>query len=179
MRRARISLAAMFALALLLAVGAFAQEETEPGQEVETMTADDAGVATETATVGTKFEATVEFAPLKSFDLEGSAGQVEVRKVEFDAAKPKGAGITNPMGSSDPEMQVVITTRLDCMTTAGTKVKFDMMVEFLDRDGRTIDRAKNSANFKNNEKTFEIKHTTLKWALDHIESARITVEEKK
>ena len=73
---------------------------------------------------------------------------------------------------------VIITTILRCSTKADAKTKFDMMVEFLDEDGQVIDRAMSSASLKNNDKNFNIKHTTLRWALDHIAKARITVEAK-
>ena len=42
------------------------------------------------------------------------------------------------IGGSDTEIDAVITTRLTCATTATTKWKLDMMVEFLDEDGNVI-----------------------------------------
>ena len=179
MIRKRVVLAVICGVSLLLALGVSAQEAAEPEQEAAASSAEESSGTTEAAASGIEFEATVDFALHKSIDLHGSAGEVEVQSVEFDAAKPKGAGITNPMGSSDPAMQIVITTRLECATTAQTKTKLDMNVEFLDKDGQIIDRAKNSDGIKNGQKTFEIKHTTLKWALEYIASAKITVEKKQ
>ena len=175
MRRERVSLSVIILVSLLVAPAVLAQEGEPPDQEVASSTAEESAGTTSAI----EFDATVEFALSKPIDLNGSVGEVEVRSVEFEAAKPKGAGITNPMGSSDPAMQAVVTTRLQCASTAETKTKLDMMVEFLDKDGQIIDRAKNSDGIKNGQKTFEIKHTTLKWALDHIASAKITVEKKQ
>ena len=179
MSRERVALAVICGVLLLLALGVSAQEAAQTEQQASTSSAEESGATTGEATSGIEFDATVEFALSKSIDLHGSVGEVEVRSVEFEAAKPKGAGITNPMGSSDPAMQAVVTTRLQCASTAETKTKLDIMVEFLDKDGQIIDRAKNSDGIKNGQKTFEIKHTTLKWALDHVVKARITVEKKQ
>ncbi len=48
------------------------------------------------------------------------------------------------------------------------------MVEFLDEDGDVIDRATGSGSLKK-DKDFDIKHTTLRWVLNHISQARISV----
>jgi len=44
---------------------------------------------------------------------------------------------------------------------------------------KVIDRVTDSESLKNNEKTFDFKHTTLRWAVDHIAKARITVQAKE
>jgi hypothetical protein len=163
MRVARWSLGLAMILTMLFTMGAVAQEEPEQAED-----------ASEAAS--STFQETVEFGPLKSTDLGGMAGQIEVKKVDFAVANAKGGGIKGAFSSDDAEMHVVITTNFTCVTSAETKQKFDMKVEFLDKDGQVIDRAMSSANFKKNEKKFEIKHTTLKWALDHIAKARVTVE---
>jgi hypothetical protein len=130
-------------------------------------------------TAGTDFQTTVKFSQLQKADLGGSAGEIDVQSVEFEVAGAKGGGIKGAFSSGDSEMQAIITTRLTLKTAADTKVKFDMMVEFLDKDGQVIDRAMSGDSFKKNEKTFDIKHTTLRWAVDHIDSARITVKVKE
>jgi hypothetical protein len=130
-------------------------------------------------TASSTFQTIVDFGPLKSTDLDGKAGEIEVNGVDFAVANAKGGGIKGTFSSDDAEMLVVITTTFSCATSADTKQKFDMRVEFLDKDGQVIDRAMNSDSLKNNDKKFGIKHSTLKWALDHIVTARITVNAKR
>jgi len=129
-------------------------------------------------TASTTFQTTVDFGPLKSVDLDGKAGEIEVKGVDFAVANAKGGGIKGTFSSDDAEMLVVITTNFSCATSADVKQKFDMKVEFLDKDGQVIDRAMNSDSLKNNDKKFGVKHSTLKWALDYIVKARITVDAK-
>ena len=177
MKREYWSLALALVISLVFVLGtATAQEaepaeEAEPAQEAEATSEVDASAETEAAPEvgGTEFAATVKFTQLQKADLEGSAGEIDVLNIEFEVAGAKGGGIKGAFSSGDSEMQAIITSRLTCKTSADTKVKFDMMVEFLDKDGQVIDRAMNSDSFKKNEKTFDIKHTTLRWAVDHID----------
>lgn len=141
--------------------GVAAQEETDTGAEPST-----------------NFAATVEFSPLKRVTLKGKAGEVDVKGVEFTVANKKSGGVMG-IGGSDTEIEAVITTRLSLATTATTKWKLEMMVEFLDEDGEVIDRVANSDSIKKNEKNVDFKHTTLRWALSHIKEARVTVAAKQ
>lgn len=155
-------------------------EETEPAQEAEAVAEAAAAVEAEAAPeeTGPEFKTTIKFSLLSQLDLDGAAGQISVRSVEFEVAGAKGGGITGAFSSDDTDMQAIITTRLGCATKADTKVKFDMLIEFLDKDGQVIDRVASSNSLKNKDKVFNIKHTTLRWAVDHIDQARITVSEK-
>jgi hypothetical protein len=132
------------------------------------------GAALADAQDDSKFEATVDFAVGEMIKLEGAAGEIEMRGVEFATSFAKGG----MFGSSDPELLSVIFSRLECATTAETKRKVDIVIEFLDSEGGLIDRTKHSGNLKNETKTMEIKHPTLKWAVQHIAQVRITAEAK-
>ena len=178
MIRKRWPLSVVLVLFMLLALGTAAAQEAESSEEAETAQEAETTAAPESA-ASTTFQTTVEFGALKSVDLDGKAGEVEVKGVDFAVANAKGGGIKGAFSSDYAEMHVVITTNFSCATSADTKQKFDMKVEFLDKDDQVIDRAMNNASFKNNEKKFEIKHTTLKWALDYIVKARITVDAKQ
>lgn len=161
---------------MCIAIGAAAQEEEA---EAEPAAQDAAETETEaSAPPSTTFTSTVKFSPLNQMSLDGAAGEIDVRSVEFEVVGAKGGGVKGAFSSGDAEMQAIITTRLGCATTADTKVKFDMLVEFLDSDGQVIDRAMHSNSLKSNDKVFDIKHTTLRWAVDHIDRARITVAVK-
>jgi hypothetical protein len=188
MKRKGLPLVMVVVFSLLLMLGtATAQEaepaqETEPAQEVEPAPEAEPSKEAESApeaAAGTDFVATVKFTQLQKASLEGSAGEIDVLSVEFEVAGAKGGGIKGAFSSGDSDMEAIITTRITCKTSAETKVKFDMMVEFLDTGGQVIDRAMSSDSFKKNQKTFDIKHTTLRWAVDHIDQARITVKVKE
>ena len=184
MTRERWPLALALVLFMLLMSGAVAAQEAESSQEaepaVEAETTTEAEAAPEAEPEpGNNFETTVDFSPLNGVSLEGSAGQIDVKRVEFEVAGAKGGGIKGAFSSGDADMNAIITTRLSCATKATTKWKIDMLVEFLDADGKVIDRVTNSDSLKNNEKTFDFKHTTLRWAVDHIAKARVTVQARE
>ena len=168
---------------LLLAPGVAVAQEAEPAEEAEpsaeTETSTEAETDTEADAAGTDFETTVDFSPLNGVSLDGSAGEIDVKRVEFEVAGAKAGGIKGAFSSGDADMNAIITTRLGCATKATTKWKIDILVEFLDADGKVIDRVTNSVSLKNNEKTFDFKHTTLRWAVDHIDKVRITVQAKE
>jgi hypothetical protein len=132
------------------------------------------GAAGAEAQDGSKFETTIEFAINEKADLEGAAGEVEMRRVEFASSFAKGG----MFGSGDQELSSLIVARLECATAAATKQKIDILIEFLDGEGELIDRAKHSGSLKNETKIMEIKHTTLKWVVPRIEQVRITAEAK-
>jgi len=184
MKRDSWPLAVVLVLFMLLALGTAAaqeaesSEEAEPAAEAESSPEAEAAPEAETS-AATKFETTVDFSPLNGVSLDGSAGEIDVRRVEFEVAGAKGGGIKGAFSSGDADMNAIITTRLGCATKATTKWKIDILVEFLDADGKVIDRVGNSVSLKNNEKTFDFKHTTLRWAVDHFAKARITVQAKE
>jgi len=178
MKRDSWPLAVVLVLFMLLALGTAVAQEAESSQEAEPAAEAEAAPEAETS-AGTDFGTTVDFSPLNGVTLDGSAGEIDVRRVEFEVAGAKGGGIKGAFSSGDADMNAIITTRLGCATKATTKWKIDILVEFLDADGKVIDRVGNSVSLKNNEKTFDFKHTTLRWAVDHIDKVRITVQAKE
>lgn len=122
-----------------------------------------------------KFSTEVDFAFVQRTSLEGKAGEVEIRGVEFVSGSG-GGFMKKTFSSDDPDLQAGIVTRLECSTAAETKWKINITVEFLDGDGNVIDRARNSASLKKEAKIIETGHTTLKWAVQHIKKARVIVE---
>jgi len=184
MKRDSWLLAVVLVLFMVFALGTAAAQEAESNQEAEPAAeaepapeAEDAPEAE--AAPETDFVATVDFSPLNGVDLDGSAGEIDLKGVEFEVAGAKGGGIKGAFSSGDADMNAIITTRLRCATKSATKWKIEILVEFLDADGKVIDRTGNRESLKNNEKTFDFKHTTLRWAVDHIAKARISVQAKE
>ena len=179
MRSHRSAVFLIITLAALLGAGAWAQEVPEtpeppdaPPAEVapDAPSAEDAPEAP-AATPSLVFETTVDFEFVKRTTLDGMAGEVEVRAVEFTSASGKG-GLFSP---SNPDLVAGIVTRLECSTSAETKQKLDLVIQFLDSDGALIDKVTDGVSFKSGTKTFDVSHKTLKYVVPLIAQARITV----
>lgn len=178
------------ALSVLLVIGAWAQEvpETpEPPESPDTAEAADTGAAEEVveaqeppegaespeapaAAPSLVFETTVDFEFVKKTTLDGRAGEVEIRAVEFSSASGKGGLFS----SGDAELQAGVVTKLECATSAEKKQKLDLVIQFLDAEGALIDRAKNGVSLKSGTKTFETTLKTLKYVVPLIDQVRIT-----
>jgi len=183
MQTRRNLIVATIILATLMAVGATAQETGEDPEAPEATPAPEAAPeptpAAEPEPESTEppsltFETTVDFALVKSIALDGRAGEIELRGVEFTASAAKG-GV---FGSSDADIKTTIGVMLDCSTEAEKKAKVDLTIEFLDGEGVLIDRLNDSASLKNESKTVELKHTTLKFAVPLIKTVKISAVAK-
>ena len=169
-------------LAALLAVGVVAQEtppevaaEAEPAAAPETSKDPEPDAEPEAAApVSLTFETTVDFELVKSIALDGQAGEVEFRSVEFTAAASK-SGV---FASGDADLKGMITVILDCSTTAEKKAKVDLTFQCLDEAGELIDRASDSASLKTGSKTVQVKLTTLKYVVPLIKSVKISAVAK-
>jgi len=170
-------------LSVFLVGGAWAQEAPESPEAPETpetpaaeeaLEAEDAPEATEApeapAAPSLVFETTVDFAFVKKTPLDGQAGEVEIRAVEFTSSSGKGGMFS----SGDKDLYAGVVAKLECSTTAETKQKPDLVFEFLDKEGALIDRAKNGVSFKKGTKNFETDLKTLKYAVPLIAQVRIT-----
>jgi len=177
----RISILSVMFLAAMVSFGAVAQEtgessetpEATPVSETAPEPAPDAEPeSTEPASLS--FETTVDFELVKSIALQGRAGEIEFRGVEFIASSAKG-GV---FGTSDADIKTNLAVMLDCATDADKKAKFDLTIQFLDGEGALVDRITDSTSFKSGSKTLEFKHTTLKYAVPLIKTAKITAVAK-
>ncbi len=169
----RIQVCVIIAAVVFCAGYASAQEETEGTEPATDTTAEIAEEAPPT----TNFEGTVDFNNLQKTALDGAVGEVQVQSVEFVTSNVKSGGISGAFSSADTEVQGVITTTISCAAKTDTKWKLDFMVEFLDEDGNVIDRTTSNGSLKKN-KSFDFKHTTLRWAIGHIKQARVSVAAK-
>jgi len=181
MQTPRISTLFVMILAILVTVGAVAQETDETSQTPEatpaTASAPEPTPAAEpepTEPASLNFETTVDFELVKSIAVEDRAGEIEFRTVEFTASGAKG-GV---FGTSDADIKTTIAVKLDCATEAEKKAKFDLTIQFLDEEGTLVDRINDSASLKNETKTLEFKHTTLKYAVPLIKTVKISAVAK-
>ena len=157
----RWQVSAVLVMAVFCAGAVFADDEEE-------------AVAEPAAEPSTNFEATVDLVNLQTAPLDGAAGEVQVKSVELVVSNAKSGGITGAFSSNDTEIKAVITTTISCEAAVDAKWKLDFLVEFLDEKGNVIDRVASNGSLKKNKK-FDFKHTTLKWALEHVKQARVSV----
>ena len=182
--------ACFIALSVLLVSGAWAQETPEDPETpdspdtpeaAQTAAAEEVAEAQETpeaeealeapaAPPSLVFETKVDFEFVKETVLEGKAGEVEIRGVEFTSASGKGGFF----GSGDAELQAGIVTKLECATSADKKQKLDLVIQFLDSEGALIDRVTNGVSLKSGTKIFETNHRTLKYVVPLIAQVQIT-----
>jgi len=186
-------------IALVVAFGAFAQEvpdtpetpepepevvaepepevaaEPEPVASPEPVAENEPVVETEPAAASSLlFETTMDFELVKKTQLEGKVGEIEIKGIEFGSKSSK-SGI---FGTKDADLKASITAHVECSTTAPKKQKIDFMIQFLDGEGNIIDRAVGSGSLKDEVKTIEVDHTTLKYVFPQIKKVRISAESK-
>jgi hypothetical protein len=185
MKKRQVVMLGAIVAAMMVSVGGFAQEVPEEPdapeapaapEQVEAPDAAEApdAPAAPAAPPSLTFEKTVGFEPVKRITLEGQAGDIELRGVEFTVSAAKGG----MLGTSDADLKAVIGVMLDCATEADKKAKLDLTVQFLDADGAVIDRVDNSIGLKAGQKTFETKLTTLKYVVPLITRVTITAVAK-
>lgn len=191
MRRSRLALSVVVVLVMASAGVAWAQQEPAPEQPAaaaEEPAAAEAGAAEATgadetpqepAAPATELETTVEFKLDGPVSLEGRVGDVEVRSIEFVRAPVKSNVIKGAFSSGNEDLKSEIAVRLSSATSAATKWKLDMTVEFMDGEGKVIDRASNSGSLKNEAKIFDFKLTTLAWVVPHIARVKLSVNAKQ
>lgn len=157
-----------------------APEQTEPAAQVG---ATEEAAVTETsqepAPAATELETTVDFKLDGPVSLEGRVGDVELRSIEFVRAPVKSNVIKGAFSSGNEDLKSEIAVRLSSATSTATKWKLDMTVEFMDGEGKVIDRASNSGSLKNEAKIFDFKLTTLAWVVPHIARVKLSVNAKQ
>lgn len=188
MRKQRFHILSMVVASILAAGGAIAQEapeEPEAPQAPETPEAAEAPEAPEEADApdapaepaaapSLTFETSVSFEPVKKIALDGRAGDIELRSVEFTVSAAKGG----MLGTSDADLKATISVMLEFATEAEKKAKLDLTVHFIDAEGNVIDRVDNRIGLKSGSKTIETKLTTLKYIVPLIKSAKISAVAK-
>ncbi len=150
-----------------------APEEPEAQEAPEAPEAEEAP-AEPAAPPSLTFETSVDFEPVKRITLDGRAGDIELRSVEFTVSAAKGG----MLGTSDADLKATISVLLECATQAEKKAKLDLTVQFLDAEDNVIDRVDNGISLKSGSKTIETKLTTLKYVVPLIKSVKISAVAK-
>ena len=133
-----------------------------------------------------RFEKTVPFQTGKPIPLQATVGPVRVTKVELSRDSRDGGGgsvkdtivdrIRGGATGGDPEAQATIRASFDVENPDEEEWVVTFTLDFLDRDGKLIDRAIKSHGFEGEAKVFQLDHTTLAYVVPMIHKVRIRLE---
>ena len=114
-----------------------------------------------------RFEKTVSWTTAKLLDLNATVGPVRIGKVEFSNQGKGGGSIASRFrgGASDTQ------TKEDEWVVTFT-------LEFLDRNGKLIDRATGKQGFEGEARTVNVDHSILEYVVPMIDKVRIKMEAK-
>jgi hypothetical protein len=144
-----------------------------------------AGAAVAVAQEGSlRFEKTVGFNRGQLISLGARVGPVRVANVRLEVESPDagGGGIRSRLprmpGSGDPEVQQTIKASFDCENPDDEEWVVTYTLDFLDSNGRLIDRASDKEGFEGEAKTYTLSHNTLRYVVPAIARVRIKLEAK-
>jgi hypothetical protein len=124
-----------------------------------------------------RFEKTVSWTTGKLLDLGATVGPVRIGKVEFSNEGKGGGSIASRFrggGASDTETTLRAT--FDGENPKEDEWVVTFTLEFLDRNGKLIDRATGKEGFEGEAKTVRVDHAILEYVVPMIDKVRIKME---
>jgi hypothetical protein len=129
-----------------------------------------------------RFDKTVPFQIGQLIPLQAAVGPVKVAKVQLTRGSGGGSvkdtivGRISGATGGDPETQATIRASFDVENPDEEEWVVTFTLDFLDRDGKLIDRAVKSHGFEGEAKVFQLDHATLAYVVPMIHSVRIRLE---
>jgi hypothetical protein len=124
-----------------------------------------------------RFEKTVPFDTGKLLDLGATVGPVRIGKVEFsDQGKGGGSIASRIRGGGSSDTQTTLRATFDGENPKEDEWVVTFTLEFLDRDGKLIDRATGREGFEGEAKTARVDHAILEYVVPLIDRVRIKLE---
>jgi hypothetical protein len=142
------------------------------------------------ATAGTaqdgslRFERTVAFDRGQTISLGARIGPVRVANVRFGVEEGGGSGggirdsILSRVPGRDPETTSVVTASFDTENPTEDEWEVTYTLDFLDRNGKLIDRGSDKEGFEGEAASHTVSHSTLKYVVPSIARVRIRLEAK-
>jgi hypothetical protein len=124
-----------------------------------------------------RFEKTVSWTTGKLQDLGATVGPVRIGKVEFSNEGKGGGSIASRLrsgGASDT--QTTLRASFDGENPKEDEWVVTFTLEFLDKNGKLIDRATGKEGFEGEAKTARIDHPILEYVVPMIDKVRIKLE---
>lgn len=126
-----------------------------------------------------RFEKTVNWTTGKLIDLNALVGPVRIGKLEFSNEGKGGGSIASRFrGGGASDTQTTLRATFDGENPKEDEWVVTFTVEFLDRNGKLIDRATGKEGFEGEAKTARIDHPILEYVVPMIDKVRIKLEAK-
>lgn len=125
-----------------------------------------------------RFEKTVPYQTGKLISLKAVVGPVSVANVTLsrEAGGSVKDTIVGRLRGGDSETQATIRSSFDVENPNEDEWVVTFTLDFLDRDGRLIDRVVKSEGFEGEAKTAHIDHSTLAYVVPMIRQVKIRLE---
>ncbi|SRR5690349_8983312 len=156
----------MHSTTLLIALFWLATTPTAPAQDTHTL----------------HVERTIDYRTGKTTDLKAEVGQVRIQSVELqDLGHGYGQGglAARMRGGSDSEASTTIRAHFLAENPTSEDWQVSFTLEFLDRNGKVIDRATKRSKWDHEAKPFDFDHQLLEYVVPLIAEVRIKLEAKQ
>lgn len=124
-----------------------------------------------------RFEKTVSWTTGKLIDLGATVGPVRIGKVEFSNEGKGGGSIASRFrGGGASDTQTTLRATFDGENPKEDEWVVTFTLEFLDRNGKLIDRATGKEGFEGEARTVKVDHAILEYVVPMIDKVRIKLE---
>lgn len=128
-----------------------------------------------------RFEKTISYRTGKLIDLGAKVGPVRIAKVEL--SEPKGGSVKDSIvgrirggGGGAAETQSTIRASFDAENPQDEEWVVTFTLDFLDKNGKLIDRAVKSQGLEGEAKVVQVDHQILTYVLPMIDRVEIRLE---
>jgi hypothetical protein len=125
---------------------------------------------------GLRFEKVVPWTTGKLIDLNATVGPIKVAKVEFTDQGKGGSGLIGRIRPGASELQTTLRAAFDVENPKVDEWVVTFTLEFLDRDGKLIDRGVDKEEFEGESKVYKVDHAILEYVVPMIDKVRIKLE---
>jgi hypothetical protein len=130
---------------------------------------------------GLRFQKTVPYRLGKLTELNAKVGPVRVDSIELTQPKDGGGPAASIVGrirggGGSSETQATIRAAFDTQNPSEEEWVVTYTLDFLDRDGKLIDRVSKSQGFEGEAKVYNLDHQILEYVLPMIHRVEIRLE---
>jgi hypothetical protein len=129
-----------------------------------------------------RFETTVPFITGKIVALNATVGPVKVRSVELSQQSGGGSGVESVVekirggGGGASETQTTLRAAFDTENPKEDEWVVTYTLDFLDKDGKLIDRVSKKEGFEGEAKVYRFDHPILQYVVPFISKVKIQLE---
>lgn len=123
-------------------------------------------------------ERVVSFTTGKAIPLTAKVGAVTVHSVEFSDRGRSGGGLSGLVRGGPSEMSTTLRAHFLAENATPDEWQVTFTLEFLDRDGKLIDRASKNSSWEGEARPTDLDHAILQYVVPAIAQVRIKMEAK-